>query len=317
MGAMTNTGASALTSPADGPAPLSQAWLSSERLLDWIISCQADPAAGTAYLGDTPDGVRAELEGLDQDWRDTVRVVTVHGEPVAACAVEWDEEPAMAWIQGPWGSPDVVETWGEALVQSVVDQLPPPISTLELCGEVRNTALSDLAGRLGWTPTAVNYAMVLPVKDARSVVAEPRVTSPSEITIRDAAETDLPCLAELHESEFPEAYATAAQLLTRHLTVVAVDDETLAGYASGQVQDDGQAYIDFTAVDPAVRRRGVGRSLILALIDQLLQAADAGRVTQVQLTVRDEKEPARALYESLGFRTDAAIRGYRGTRSGS
>ena len=32
---------------------------------------------------------------------------------------------------------------------------------------------------------------------------------------------------------------------------------------------------------------------------------------------REEKAPARALYESLGFRTDAAIRGYRGTRSGS
>lgn len=314
---MSDIEAPALTSPADGPARLSQSWLSSERLLEWIIGCQSDPTTGTAYLGDTPEGVREELQGLDQDWTDTVRVVTVPGEPVAACAVEWDEEPATAWIQGPWGSPDAVEAWGETLVEAMVGQLPAAITTLEVCGDVRNTAMGELAERLAWTPTAVNHAMVLPVEDAQSVAARSSVDRPAGITVRNALEQDLPRLATLHESEFPEAYVTSAQLLSRHLTVVAVLDEALVGYASGQIQDDGQAYIDFTAVDPAARRRGVGRSLILAVIEQLLQAADAERLTQVHLTVREEKAPARALYESLGFRTDAAIRGYRGTRSGS
>lgn len=317
MRTMSDSETFALTSPAEGPVALNQSWLGSDRLLEWIIACQSDPATGTAYLGGTAEGVRAELEGLDQDWTDTVRVVTVQGQPVAACAVEWDEEPATAWIQGPWGSEDAVETWGEPLMAAMVEQLPAEITTLEICGEVRNSAMADLADRLGWQPTEVNHAMVLPVEDAQSVAARSSVDRPAGITVRNALEQDLPRLATLHESEFPEAYATSAQLLSRHLTVVAVLDEALVGYASGQIQDDGQAYIDFTAVDPAARRRGVGRSLILAVIEQLLQAADAERLTQVHLTVREEKAPARALYESLGFRTDAAIRGYRGTRSGS
>ena len=314
---MNDTDASALTSPADGPARLSQSWLSSERLLEWIIGCQSEPTTGTAYLGDTAEGVGEELHGLDQDWTDTVRVVTVQGEPVAACAVEWDEEPATAWIQGPWGSPDAVEAWGQTLVEAMVEQLPAAITTLEVCGDVRNTAMAELAARLRWTPTAINHAMVQPLETARRVAAERSGSAVTGVVIRDAVHQDVPRLAPLHESEFPDAYATTAQLLTRHLTVVAAGDEQVLGYASGQIQDDGQAYIDFTAVEAAARRRGLGRALILALTDRLLQTADPGRLTQVHLTVREEKAPARALYESLGFRTDAAIRGYRGTRSGS
>lgn len=314
---MSDIEAPALTSPAAGPAPLNQSWLSSERLLEWIIGWQSDPTTATAHLGDTPEGVREELQGLDQDWTDTVRVVTVHGEPVAACAVEWDEEPATAWIQGPWGSPDAVEAWGETLVEAMVGQPPAAITTLEVCGDVRNTAMGELAERLAWTPTAVNHAMVLPVETARRVAAGRSGSAVTGWVIRDAVHQDVPRLAPLHESEFPQAYATPAQLLTRHLTVVAAVDDHVLGYASGQIQDDGQAYIDFTAVEAAARRRGLGRALVLALTDRLLQSADPGRLTHMHLTVREEKAPARALYESLGFRTDAAIRGYRGTRSGS
>lgn len=313
MRTMSDSETSALTSPAEGPVALNQSWLGSDRLLEWIIACQSDPATGTAYLGGTAEGVRAELDGLDQDWTDTVRVVTVQGQPVAACAVEWDEEPATAWIQGPWGSEDAVEAWGEPLIRAMVEQLPAEITTLEICGEVRNSAMADLADRLGWQPTEVNHAMVLPVEAARSVVKELGSVL-STVTVRDALEDDLPSLAHLHESEFPDAYATTSQLLTRHLTVVTTQDEQVLGYASGQIQDDGQAYIDFTAVDPAARRRGLGRTLILALTGRLVETADPDRLTHVHLTVQEEKTSARALYESVGFRTDVSLRGYRGPR---
>ena len=52
--------------------------------------------------------------------------------------------------------------------------------------------------------------------------------------------------------------------------------------------------------------------LIIALIGRLLEAADPSRLARVHLTVQEERAAARGLYESLGFHTDASIRGYRG-----
>jgi RimJ/RimL family protein N-acetyltransferase len=52
------------------------------------------------------------------------------------------------------------------------------------------------------------------------------------------------------------------------------------------------------------RGRGIGR----ALIDATLQAARAGGLTRIELTVRVDNEPARRLYESFGFVTEGLCR---------
>jgi len=60
------------------------------------------------------------------------------------------------------------------------------------------------------------------------------------------------------------------------------------------------------AVDPAHRRQGVGRALLLAGRDRMM---DAG-VSRVYLEVRQSNQPARALYASLGFVLHSTRRGY-------
>jgi ribosomal protein S18 acetylase RimI-like enzyme len=52
------------------------------------------------------------------------------------------------------------------------------------------------------------------------------------------------------------------------------------------------------------RGRGIGR----ALIDATLQAARAGGISRIELTVRVDNEPARRLYESFGFVTEGLCR---------
>src|SRR3954462_15387239 len=71
-------------------------------VLDLIAAEQADPARGTTMLGNTGEGVAAELDDLEPDWRGTVRVAREAGRPVGATLVEWDEEAARAWVFGPW-----------------------------------------------------------------------------------------------------------------------------------------------------------------------------------------------------------------------
>ena len=136
--------------------------------------------------------------------------------------------------------------------------------------------------------------------------------------VRTVTGADLPSIDPLHEAEFPATYFSAAQLVERaasgeQVVLVAEGvDGAFAGYIAGRVQPDGEGYIDFVAVDPAGRGTGVGRRLITGLVRRVLPATTTGRVS---LTVQEHRAPARALYESLGFRVDLAFRGYR-NRSG-
>ncbi len=304
--------------------------------LAFIVACQQDPATGTAFLGDDAAGIEAELEGLGQPWLRGLRVVEQDGTVIAACTVDWDPEPSMAWVHGPWGRPEQVASHGAALVAAVCDAVPAGIERFEMCGHVANTSMAALAADLGWTATEVNYAMVVPASTAArwsepavqreqteqaeqaeqhtgpDASAAPTVRLREPVRIRPAGPADVGLLEPLHTAEFGEAYATAAQLLSRHHTVVAEDSTgTVLGYAAGSLQDDGQAYVDFTAVVPEARRHGLGRRLMIGLAERLLAAGDPG---MLHLTVRESRKAAHALYLSLGMRQDAALRGYRGPR---
>jgi ribosomal protein S18 acetylase RimI-like enzyme len=87
----------------------------------------------------------------------------------------------------------------------------------------------------------------------------------------------------------------------RHRFVTLAEDGTgILGYTGWHVADDGVAgHLEMVAVRPDVVRRGVGRALCLAALDQLRDR----RVTVVHVGTGgdDFHAPARGLYESLGF----------------
>ena len=270
-------------------------------LLDFIVAHQVSPSTATAYLGDEAAGVEAELEGLDQPWLETARVLTTDAGLRGAALVEWDAEVGRAWVYGPWAAPGQFDAVGEPLVRAVAAQCPPEVAEFEVSGDVANTSLADLAERLGWRATKVNHAY----EAAAVAIAH----WPIVAGIRPATGADLPDLAVLHEAEFPETYATTAQLLTRHTTLVAERNGRVIGYASGQLQDDGNAYIDFMAIEDRYRGLGIARGLLGELARGLVVE---GRTNKVHLTVEDDRAPAIALYESLGMRRAISLRGYRG-----
>lgn len=275
-----------------------------------IAAQQPHPDRNIGYLGTEPDGIAAELDGLEPPWATTARVIREGGRITGAIVAEWDAELGRSWIIGPWVDADG-EAWSAAarqLVDAALAQLPDTVEKHELFGDLANERLAELGAALGWQATEVNHALV-----ADSTVVGGWPTPADHGRLRAAIPADVDAIQPLHDIEFPSTYASAAQLVEgqrdgSRVVLVAEDADRIVGYAAGEVHEDGEGFIDFVAVEPEAQGRGVGQRLVVALTRQLVERSTNGRVC---LTVQDHRTPARALYERLGFRHEAALVGYR------
>ena len=277
-----------------------------------ITAEQALPERHIPYLGDQPDGIVAELDGLGTPWASFLRIGRDGDGKVAAAAfADIDEEMGRAWVHGPWvrGDADQWNRWARPLIEAVVGSLPRGIDDFELSGDTRNLRLSALATEMGYTPSEVNWVYTLELERA-ATWPEPG----NRVRVRRATAGDAEDLATLHDAEFPATYLTVDRMLSEAVdgdrtALVAVDASgRVVGYATGDVQPDGNGYIDFLAVEEAARGGGVGPTLVAALVQALRPSITA---EAVHLTVQDHRAPARALYDKLGFHQDIGIVGYR------
>lgn len=113
-------------------------------------------------------------------------------------------------------------------------------------------------------------------------------------------------MARLHAAAFvmprPWSQAEIADLLASALCFVVTDAQ---GFALGRVVA-GEAELLTIAVDPVAQRRGVGRRLMQAFLEEL---ARRGAET-VFLEVAESNAAARALYARAGFTETGRRRGY-------
>ena len=121
---------------------------------------------------------------------------------------------------------------------------------------------------------------------------------------------DLPRVTELEQLLFATDSPWTqemfwAELAQRHHYVVVRDrpDGAVVGYAGLAAVDETEAEVRTIGVHPEQQGRGLGREL---LADLLAAAGDS----RVMLEVRTDNDPARVLYESVGFRTLGVRRGY-------
>ena len=119
-----------------------------------------------------------------------------------------------------------------------------------------------------------------------------------EITTMTSAHTAQ--IAALEKACFSDPWSekSIASELENELSVwlVALDGETVAGYIGSQ-SVLGESDMMNVAVAPGYRRQGIGEALVKALSRRL---AENGNRT-LTLEVRASNEPARAMYEKLGF----------------
>lgn len=93
--------------------------------------------------------------------------------------------------------------------------------------------------------------------------------------VRAATSEDLESLRKLHDAAFPGTHTSADVLVSdaaqgARPVLVAVLSRRVVGYAAGQIQPDGQGYVDYLAVAEEARRQGIGRALLVYLVRGIL-----------------------------------------------
>jgi ribosomal-protein-alanine acetyltransferase len=123
------------------------------------------------------------------------------------------------------------------------------------------------------------------------------------VTLRPAIEQDVPAIMAIERASFPtDAWSEAAMrstlLDTDSVAELALVDSRVAGYAALLAPIGApDADVLTIAVGAELRGRGVGRALLIHLLD----AAGRRGARRVFLEVRADNPVAQALYASEGF----------------
>lgn len=138
----------------------------------------------------------------------------------------------------------------------------------------------------------------------------PCAVEAATLALRPAAERDVVALGGIERDAFTDPWPEDAfrEFLDRshvRMTVAADEHDTPIGYCVMIIVED-EAEIANVAVAERCRRRGVaGR-----LLDDAISYARTNGVAAMYLEVRKSNAPAKALYQSRGFRMVGRRKGY-------
>ena len=130
-----------------------------------------------------------------------------------------------------------------------------------------------------------------------------------DMQLRDMAAADLFKVADLERRLFSDPWSIdsfrGALRSQNQVFLVCDDDGTIAGYC-GMLMVPGEGQILNVAVNENYRRRGLATEMLNAMID----IGTTNEIFLYTLEVRENNEPALALYKSVGFVPTGRRKGY-------
>ena len=269
----------------------------------FIARYQAKPESHMAMVGTDEGVIAGELQEFETQLfieRDEA------GEILGLTGLDYDADLNRGFLYGPWSRSSGWDERADLLIGRVLDALPPGTKDLEGAFDMRNRRVEAFSDRHGFVLVRDHFTMGF-ARDSRTLRADP--------DIRPMGDGDREAIMDLHGRCFEGTWPSPRQLLeqlekgqNRVIFVLYLDDD-LAGYHYAAVDDEnGEAYVENIGVDERFRGRGIATRLLLHGLWWMYGFAS---VQNIELSVRQENEPAIRVYEKAGFRKLHAIRQVR------
>ncbi|NUT91778.1 MAG: GNAT family N-acetyltransferase [Saccharothrix sp.] len=292
-------------------------------VLALLVRLQADTAHHIGYLGETLGELTEELTEFEPDWPSCTVVATDDsGRVCGVLSVEVDRELRRAFLHGPFVDVPVNHPAGSRIWDQTSDALYAHAQPLldgiadrEVYGHTLHRRLAAFAERHGFTAGRASSIHVLDGDGLRGLLLReascPRTGPAREMRVLPTEAAVHEAVAVLHERCFPKTYLSGRQLVDGsrdHTVVVAMDGGKVLGYAAGKAEP-GEYYIDFVAVEPDVRGKGVGAALITELVWKL--AERFGARPQAAAAILAGNTSSHHMFDRLGFRRTLELVAYR------
>lgn len=266
-----------------------------DALLRFIAALNQPGAQHCLHFADTVVGIRADIERDDVDLGTDFLLATDDSGWLGTAGLLRDGE--QGWLLGPWARDASDSATRRLLLQALLQR--PGLALLRSFSDVRCVAINAELAAAGFVPRSGGQVM----QAHRSAWRE-SAAAPSGPAVGAAIDTDEAALADLHRAEFPDSWLAAEDLLSharKHGQMLVARDAAHGLLGSLCLSFNTalpEADVEFLAVQPAARRRGVGRSLLQAALGEAFRGA---RCERVNLVVSDTNPDARRLYEASGF----------------
>ena len=258
-------------------------------------------------------GVRAVLRNVEDfpgGWERSFMVgVQPDGEVTAALGCQFDPDRTLGWLWGPWirRAPGYSISLASRMLDGLLARLPGTIRSLEAFLHAENADGLRFLRERGFSTGLLTHIYVLP----RAGWAVENATVPDHAPLRPAHEV---AFARLHADTFPTGASTPADALLdgrddEHAIFAATDGLRLLGYVCVSVnRAPREGFIDYLAVKPTARGRGIGVGLLRTALRWTFEER---RLPQAGLCVSEWRGGARRLYEHAGFTLSASGIGAR------
>jgi ribosomal protein S18 acetylase RimI-like enzyme len=294
-----------------------------DQVLDLLVRLQSVPGHHIGYHGET----RVELadEFAELHWPTTTLLAVDDADRVHG-VLSTDVDPALgrAWWHGPFVDVPAEHPAADRIWERTADALYDAARALpalrditdnELFGHVEHRRLAAFAHRHGFP--GGEYTSLLALDGVRlvrvigSVPDRPPGLDVREFPVPPTDSVAAAALIRLHDESFPNTYLSAAQLLageSDRTIVAAYDAGRLVGYAAGRAHPT-EYYLDFVAVAPQSRGRGIAGALVTTVVQRLAEVH--GRKERVCTTVAGGNAASRRMLHNLGFQPMSELVGYR------
>ena len=275
-------------------------------LCGFVARRNAVPASQSLHCAaDTPAAVRAALreEGTFAEGWERAFTVAEAGEIVGAAGCQLDSEHTRGWLWGPWvedarGWQSVAPTLFDALL----GRLPRSVRRVEAFLHAENRSGLRFLQARGGSLGALTHLYVAP----RTAWTPGLATTELFALLRPAHEVGF---ARLHAETFPAGGSTPAELLLagrddEHAIFAATDGLRVLGYICASINHaPHEGFIEYLAVRPAARGRGLGARLVQTALRWVFEEC---HLPQAALCVSEWRGNARRLYEAAGFQLAAS-----------